>query len=196
MPCGIRDIDELGQAAMPALPIEEARKRVADSGYNGERTVVMAPMDLPQLGAFGLVTADLLGRLGMNVDFQPMDWGTQIQRTASREPVERGGWSMFHTSGSMVSMANPALNMYIRGQGLKGWVGWYDKPDIEALAQQWLASPAGAPQRDFYDRFQQILFNDPPLLPLGQYGVFTALRNGITGILDGTGSYPWNIRRT
>ena len=196
MPCGVKDVAEIGHADMPALPIEAARKRIAESGYNGERTVVMAPMDYPQLGAFGQVTADLMKRLGMNVDFQPMDWGTMIQRSASREPVEKGGWSMFHTSGSMPSMLNPALNMYVRGQGTKGWTGWYEKPEIEAIAQAWLDSPADSSQRDLFDRMQRILFDDPPLLPLGQYGVYAVRRNDITGILDGSGSYPWNVRRT
>ena len=195
MPCGVKDVVELGQADMPALPIAAARKLVAESGYNGERTGVMAPMDYPQLGAFGTVMADLLKRLGMNVDFQPMDWGTMIQRTSNRESVDKGGWSMFHTSGSMVSMINPALNMYVRGQGAKGWVGWYDKPEIEALAQEWLDSPAGGSNRALFDRYQRVLFDDPPLVPLGQYGVFTVRRNDITGILDGSASYPWNVRR-
>ena len=195
MPCGVKDVSELGQTDMPALPIAAARKLVAESGYNGERTVVLAPVDYPQLGAFGTVMADLLKRLGMNVDFQPVDWGTQIQRTTNREPVEKGGWSMFHTSGSMPSMLNPALNMYIRGQGAKGWTGWYDKPEVEALAQEWLSSSDPAGQRDLFDRMQRVLFDDPPLVPLGQYGVFTVRRNDITGILDGSASYPWNVRR-
>ncbi len=196
MPCGVRDVTEMGLADMPALPVEAARKAVAESGYNGERTVVLAPMDYPQLGAFGIVTADLLRRIGMNVDFQPMDWGTMIARTANREPVEKGGWSLFHTSGSMPSMLNPALNMYVRGQGAKGWSGWYDKPEIEALTQQWLDSPADSSQRELFDRIQRVLFDDPPLLPLGQYGVYTVRRKDITGILDGSASYPWNVRRT
>ncbi len=196
MPCGVKDVTELGAADMPGLDVEAARKAVAASGYNGERTVVMAPMDYPQLGAFGHVTADLFRRIGINVDFQPMDWGTMIQRTANRESVEKGGWSMFHTSGSMISMTNPALNMYIRGQGQKGWVGWYDKPEVETIAQEWLDTKPDEPQRDRFDRLQRILFADPPLLPLGQYTVFTARRRDITGILDGSASYPWNIRRT
>lgn len=195
MPCGVQGVEEIGAAAMPGLDTEAARRAVAVSGYNGERTVVMAPMDIPQLGTFGVVTADLLRKIGMNVDFQPMDWGTQIQRTSNREPVERGGWSMFHTAGSRVSMANPALNMYMRGQGLKGWVGWYDKPEVEAIAQEWLDSPSEAPRRDLYDRLQRVLLADPPFLPLGQFGAYTALGRGISGILDGTGSYPWNVRR-
>ncbi|MCX7380845.1 MAG: ABC transporter substrate-binding protein [Alphaproteobacteria bacterium] len=195
MPCGVKDVEEFGQADMPALSVAAARKLVAESGYNGERTVVIAPVDYPQLGAFGTVMADLLKRIGMNVDFQPMDWGTMIQRVTSREPVEKGGWSMFHTSGSKVSMINPALNMYVRGQGAKGWTGWYDKPEIEALTQQWLDSPAEGSARELFSRYQRVLFEDPPLVPLGQYGVFTVRRNEITGILDGSASYPWNVRR-
>ena len=195
MPCGVTDVVENGQADMPGLSIEAARKAVAESGYNGERTVVMAPMDYPQLGAFGQVSADLLKRIGMNVDFQPMDWGTMIARSANREAVEKGGWSLFHTSGSRPSMLNPALNMYIRGQGAKGWTGWYENPQVEALAQEWLNSADDRAQRGIFDRLQRVLFEDPPLLPLGQYGVSTVRRADISGILDGSGSYPWNVRR-
>ncbi len=196
MACGVPGVTEFGKAEMPALPVEAARKLVAESGYKGERAVVLAPMDYPQLGAFGHVTADLLKRIGMNVDFQPMDWGTMIARQANRDTVEKGGWSMFHTSGSMPSMLNPALNMYIRGQGAKGWTGWYENEQIEALNQEWLASPTTANQTTLFDKMQRILFDDPPFLPLGQYGVFTVRRNDITGILDGSASYPWNVRRT
>ena len=195
MPCGVADVTELGQADMPALSEAAAKAAVAASGYNGERTVIMAPMDYPQLGAFGQVSADLLKRIGMNVDFQPMDWGTMIQRTTSREGVEKGGWSLYHTSGSMPSMLNPALNMYIRGQGGKGWTGWYEKPEIEAASQEWLSSSPSVSQRPLFDRMQRVLFADPPFLPLGQYGVYTARRSDISGILDGSASYPWNVRR-
>ena len=42
---------------------------------------------------------------------------------------------------------------------------------------------------------QQVLFNDPPFVPLGQYTTFTTYSRDITGVLPGIGSYPWNIRR-
>ena len=93
-------------------------------------------------------------------------------------------------------MLNPALNMYIRGQGQKGWTGWYEKPEVEQMSQEWLSSPTDADQTALFDRMQRTLLADPPLLPLGQYGVYTVRRSDITGILDGSASYPWNIRRT
>lgn len=196
MPCGVYGVTEFGPSAMPAVSVDVAKKMVAESGYKGERAVVLAPMDYPQLGTFGQVTADLLKKIGVNVDFVPMDWGTMIARQANRDTVEKGGWSMFHTSGSMPSMLNPALNMYIRGQGAKGWTGWYENAEIESLSQEWLRSSTDANPTALFDKMQRILFEDPPFLPLGQYGVFTVHRNDITGILDGSASYPWNVRRT
>jgi hypothetical protein len=50
-------------------------------------------------------------------------------------------------------------------------------------------------QRALFDRMQAILFADPPFLRLGQYGAYAARGRDITGILDGSGSYPWNVRR-
>lgn len=196
-PCGAPGVTETaGTAAMP-MPedLTAAKKAIAEAGYSGERIALLVPTDIHHHNAFGQVSADLLRRLGMNVDFQAMDWGTMIQRITNRGPVEKGGWSLFHTAGSNVTMASPALNFFIRGMGEKGWTGWYEKPEIEALTQEWLDTPPEAPQQALYDRIQQILFDDPPFVPLGQYTTFTTYSRSVTGILPGIGSYPWNVRR-
>ncbi len=196
-PCGAPNVTEA--AGTPAMPMPDdltaAKRAIAAAGYNGEKVVLLVPTDIHHHNAFGQVSADLLRRLGMNLDFQAMDWGTMIQRTTNRGPVEQGGWSLFHTAGSMVATATPALNQYIRGMGTKGWTGWYDKPEIEALTQQWLDTPPEAPQQHFFERIQQVLFDDPPFVPLGQYTTFAAYGRDIVGALPGIGSYPWNIRR-
>ncbi len=197
LPCGAPDVSET--AGIAAMPMPEdlgaARRAIADAGYNGERIALLVPTDIHHHNAFGQVSGDLLRRLGMNLDYQAMDWGTMIQRITNRGPVEKGGWSLFHTAGSTVSTANPALNQYIRGMGEKGWTGWYAKPEIEALTQQWLDTPAEAPQQAVFERIQQILFEDPPFIPLGQYTTFATYGRDVTGALPGIGSYPWNIRR-
>ena len=38
-----------------------------------------------------------------------MDWGTLITRRASREPVDKNGWSVFFTVFIGPDMLNPAL---------------------------------------------------------------------------------------
>ena len=196
-PCGAPNVTETaGIAAMPmAEDLTAAKRAIAEAGYNGEKIALLVPTDIHHHNAFGQVSGDLLRRLGMNLDFQAMDWGTMIQRTTNRGPVEKGGWSLFHTAASMVSTASPALNFFIRGLGDKGWPGWYDKPEIEALTQTWLDTPPEAPQQDVYDRIQQVLFDDPPFVPLGQYTTFATYAQNIVGGLPGIGSYPWNIKR-
>ena len=78
-----------------------------EAGYKGEKVVIINPTDFPTIGPFGQITADLLRRCGMNVDLQETDWGSLVQRRVSREPVEKGGWSIFHTWWPGISIMNP-----------------------------------------------------------------------------------------
>ena len=71
--------------------IDALRKEVEASGYKGERIAVLGPMDIPSTKAIAEVTADLLKRLGVNLDFQAMDWATVVQRRVKQEPVDQGG---------------------------------------------------------------------------------------------------------
>jgi len=76
-----------------------ARALVAEAGLAGARAVVLNPTDFTILRSMGEITADAVRRLGLNVELANSDWGTVVQRRASREPLERGGWSMFHSFG-------------------------------------------------------------------------------------------------
>ena len=63
------------------------------------------------------------------------------------------------------------------------------------LTEAWRNAAPDAPQQEIYDQLQQVLFDDPPFVPLGQYSVFTTHGRDIAGILPGVVSYPWNVRR-
>ena len=175
--------------------LDRVRAELRTAGYNGERVVIINPTDFPTIGPFGQVMADLLRRLGMNVDLIETDWGSVVQRRASREPPERGGWSMFHTWWPGVSIINPAVNATLRGQGDRGWFGWYTNPRVEEAAAQWLVAETEAEQRRLAETIQRESFENAPILPLGQFFISTAYRSGLSGFVQGSGAYPWNIRR-
>lgn len=80
--------------------IEKARAAIKAAGYNGEKVVLLDPVDFPTWHAAALVTADLFKRLGFNVDLQTMDWGTAVQRRNNQEPVSAGGWSVAFTGNT------------------------------------------------------------------------------------------------
>jgi len=184
-----------GMAALKATPdFAKAKADLAAAGYNGERTVVMVATDLPALAALGLVGADMLKRAGMNVDVQSMDWGSVIQRRSSREPVEKGGWSVFFTSFFGLDQLTPAGHLGLRGNGLNGWFGWCDSPKLESLREEWFAAPDLPAQKAVAIRIQEQAFTDVPYIPLGEYSIPTAIRKEVTGLQKGIPVY-WGLKK-
>lgn len=171
-----------------------AKRMLQESGYAGQPVVIINPTDFPSIGPLGQVTAEALRAIGMNVDLRESDWGTVIQRRASRESVEKGGWSIFHTFGSAPAYANPAVSTLIRSQGANAWYGWPDNPATEAMIQDWLAAPDAATQGRVADAIGAAALNFVSTVPLGQFFVKTAFRRQVTGVLQGVAPYPWNVR--
>ncbi len=102
--------------------LDGAKKLLAQSGYAGQPVTCLVAQDQPITKAQGDVTADLLKRLGMNVDFAAIDWGTVGARRSVKTPPGQGGWQMFHTWHSGADCINPAVAIGIRGQRRQGLV--------------------------------------------------------------------------
>ena len=67
-----------------------------------------------------------------------MDFGTVVQRRASKEPIDKGGRSMFCASFPAVDYLDPLAAPSARGNGLKAWFGWPDDPKLESLHVSWM----------------------------------------------------------
>jgi peptide/nickel transport system substrate-binding protein len=184
--------DDAGRL-MKASPAA-ARAALKEAGYAGQKVVIINPTDYPNIGPLGQVTAQLLHDIGMTVDLQESDWGTVVQRRANRGPIESGGWSIFHTTGSIGSYANPAVSPLVRGQGDAGWFGWWNSPKAEEMVQDWLVAPDEASQKKIAEAIGTLALEEVATVPLGQFFIKAAFRKTITGILHGSSPYPWNVR--
>ena len=192
-PCGTAYGIETGPKGPGDLA--KAKAMLKDAGYTGEKVVILSPSDLPSIGPFGDVTADLLKKLGMNVELVQTDWGTVVQRRASKEPIDKGGWSIFHTWWPSNTIANPATNPTLRGQGQQGWFGWYKNDRVEQLAAAWLVAPTEAEQARLAAAIQDESMQQVPIVPLGRYFIRTAYRADLTGFVRSSVSLPWGVRR-
>jgi peptide/nickel transport system substrate-binding protein len=187
---------DAGMSALTsARDLAKVKAEIAAAGYNGERVVLLHPTDIASAKALADITNELLKQLGMNVDDQAMDWATLVQRRAKKEPVDQGGWSIYHTSWSGPDQMNPVGHVFLRGNGLDATVGWPTSAKLEALRQAWLEAPDLAAQQKVAAEMQAQAFIDVPYIPLGQYFVPTAYRANLDGVLDGNPVF-WNIRRT
>jgi peptide/nickel transport system substrate-binding protein len=193
-PCGTPYGTELGASVYKA-DIEGAKADINASGYAGEKIVIINPTDFASIAPFGDVTYDLFRKLGLNVEIAETDWGTVVQRRGSREPVQKGGWSIFHTWWTGSSTANPAVSAPLRGQGSTGWFGWYENSKIEDLTTRWLQTPTDAERLQLTNAIQAEAFETVPSIPLGQFFIRSAYRSDLTGVLEGTGTYSWNVQR-
>jgi peptide/nickel transport system substrate-binding protein len=85
--CGTPMASDAGAAALTGKrDFDKAKKR-----YQGEKIVVLDAVDTPNPHAHALVTADLLKKLGLNVEIAASDWGNLVIRRASKKPVAEGG---------------------------------------------------------------------------------------------------------
>jgi peptide/nickel transport system substrate-binding protein len=168
---------------------EKLRAALAAAGYKGERIVILAASDFPTINAMAEVGADMLKRIGFNVDYQAIDWGSVVQRRTSKEPVDKGGWSIFFTYLGGTGNISPAAHLALRSNGAKAWFGWPDLPKVEALRLAWFDAPDLAAQQKVARALQVQAFEDVPYVPMGMYYQPTAFRKTISGVPAGFPQY-------
>ena len=161
------------------------KRELAAAGYKGERIVYLEPTDVPRINAIAEVGADMLRKLGMNVDVVATDWGTTVQRSVSRQPPDKGGWHVFAAFSGGYDMSAPGSHQLMRGNGDGAYNGWPDLPKLEALRDEWLFAENEADGRALARRMQEQALQDVPYLPLGLYYQPSAYRSDLTGVPKG-----------
>jgi peptide/nickel transport system substrate-binding protein len=176
---------EAGADALKVRSLERAREALRAAGYTNQKVVQLHASDFPTIGAQSQVTADLLRRLGVNLEFVATDWGTVVQRRASREPVERGGWSIFHTTWAGPDWWDPAAAIGMRavGTGPGSWFGWPTSEKMEALREQWFDAPNLEERKRIAREIQIEAFQVVPHVPLGHFLSPSAWRANVTGVI-------------
>ncbi len=174
---------------------EKARALLKESGYDGRPIVVLDPTDQPFVHQMALITAQNLRQIGANVQVRAMDWSTLLTVRASKEPPERGGWSIFHTWSLGVDIMSPLLNTPLRATGEKAWFGWPDDASIETLKEVWAKAPTPQLQKAAADNIQKRGFEFVTHVPIGQFTTPTAYRTSVSGIIPSPVPFLWNVEK-
>ncbi len=194
-PCGTPLSSGVGSAAMDGK-LDEARSILKASKYDGRKIVILSPSDQPLLSPLGAVTADLLTKIGMQVDLVSTDWGTLLARRASQKPVDEGGWNIFHTTAVAPEFMSPASHLALRGNGASAWAGWPTDAKIEALRTEWFGAPNLAVERTIAAEMEQRAFDQVPYVPLGQIQQPTLYNSAVQGIVSASAPLFWNLRKS
>jgi peptide/nickel transport system substrate-binding protein len=169
----------------PNPDLAALREAVKAAGYNGEKVVFLGAADVPRITAICEVGADLLGKIGLNVDYVSTDWGTVVQKITRNQPIAEGGWSIFGSMWGGLDWDNPAGDAALRGNGKDAWYGWPTAPKLEAIRDQWLHATDAPTLKSLAADMQQQAFVDAPAMPLGLYYQPVAYRSDLTDMMKG-----------
>jgi peptide/nickel transport system substrate-binding protein len=172
--------------------LDAARRLIRESGYGGEPIVCLAAQDIPNHKAWGDVTADLLKRLGMNVDLIAVDWGTVVARRAQKTPPSKGGWHIYHTGIFAVDTIDPTQK-WVRAAGDQALNGWAKSTAIESEVAAWFDALNPDAEKAIAGRINRAPTEDVVYAPLGAYLTKYAFQNGLSGVSGGPAPFFWNI---
>jgi peptide/nickel transport system substrate-binding protein len=176
----------------------EARRLLAESGYDGTPVVVLAPGDVVTLKAQPIIAAQLLREAGFKVDVQAADWQTVVSRRASQKPPKEGGWNMFFTNLTAADVVNPVGLLAINSKGRNGgWFGWPEDSKVEAMRDAFARSTSPEEQKKIAAEIQKRVYDEVIYIPLGQYLTTAAWRKSLSGVLDGPATPVfWNVDKS
>ena len=173
-----------------------AKKLLEEAGYKGEPITCVVAQDQPITKAFGDVTADLLKKLGMNVDFVATDWGTVGARRAQKTPPAQGGWHMFHTWHAGADCINPAAYNALRANGDKAWFGWPTSEPVETEITNWFNAKSLDEEKAVAARINKAAIDDVVFAPTGFFLGYTAWRKNVSGVTKGPIPLFWGVSKT
>ena len=188
--------DAGGEVLSGPRRIEEAKKLLAESGYKGEKVVLCVATDVQITKAQGDVTADLLQKIGMNVDYQALDWGTVGARRAKKDPPSAGGWNIFHTWHAGADCLNPAPYTAFDAGGDKAWFGWPKNDAIQAGIGKWYDAPDLAAEKAAIADLNKQAMEFVTYGPTGFFLQYQGWRKNIGGIVKAPFPVFWGVTKT
>jgi len=192
-PCGSPYATDSGWPAAPDRA--RARALVSESGYDGTPVVLLDPPDKTNTHLFTLVAAQMLQDIGLKTDLQVVDWATVTSRRASKEPVEKGGWSVFIPGPGGLDLMDPLRSLPLRANCERAWFGWPCDAEIERLRAQFADALTDTDRKQIARALQSRATQVAPYWPLGTLLISRAFRSDLTGFTNASVPVYWNVAR-
>ena len=184
-----------GTELLRSAGTEAARKALAESGYRGEPVAILHAQTSGLLNNPGLMVADQLRRAGFTVDLRSSDYATVAQRRLSKEPVEKGGWSITPVVWNGIDLINPLANPGVAFNCVPYYTGWYCDPKQTALLAQLAVTSAPEERRRLADALQAAFHENVDVIIGGQFSAPAAWRSNLEGVIPFPIPLFWNLSR-
>ncbi|MCO5966019.1 ABC transporter substrate-binding protein [Sinorhizobium meliloti] len=176
---------------------EKAKQLFRESGYAGEKVLILDPTDWHEGDSASQLLAATLQKIGINAQLEPMDWGALSTRRANKGPIENGGWNIFITTEMDYSLGNPLTDPLQTANGDKAWYGWPQNEDYEALRAKWANIQTVDERKALARKMQGIWWDFVGDIRFGRYISPVARRRTLTGLIGVPAVVPmWNMQKS
>jgi peptide/nickel transport system substrate-binding protein len=182
-------------AGWPKPDAAKAKQLVKESGYDGSPIVLLDATETA-LHPQTLVVAQAMRDIGLNVDYQAMDWPTLSTRRASKKPLAEGGWSAFMSGPASPDMFEPVGHLALRSNCEKAWFGWPCDDEIEKLRAEFTMIPDLAGRAANARAVQLRAIETVPYVPVGQFFLVRGYQKNLSGLLSVGLPVYWSVGRT
>ena len=196
MVCGGPYGFETGGEPYAKQDLEKARQLLKESGYNGEKIVVIGAADIPSLNALTLMTVENLKKIGANVEPVIADWGSIVTRRSKMDAPDKGGWHIFHTTFGGAGGSHLLTSLPVGTNCEKAWFGWPCDATAEEIRSKFAKEPDPAKQKVLAEAFQKRLWEVIPFVPLAQYTQPVPHRKNVIGIRKSPIQTFWGVDKT
>ncbi len=186
---------EGGQILEGPRKYDAAKALLKEAGYNGEKIAMMVPTDVAITKAEGDVAGDMLAKIGLNVDYQALDWGTVGARRSMKKPVSEGGWNIFFTWHAGADCINPAPYTALAANGDKAWFGWPSSDKVQAGIAEWYAAPDAAAEKAALVKTNIAAFEDVVYAPTGFFLGYQSWSKKVSGVVKAPFPVFWDVKK-
>lgn len=161
----------------------DAKGRLFDRSGNRVEFTLMTNAGNTEREAIGVMVKQDLEDLGMKVNFKPVEFNSLVNKLLSTydwDMVIMGltGSPLEPNGGKNVWMSNGALHMFNQrsqndfGKNILPW-----EKELDFLFEKGATALTFASRKKFYDRYQEIIYNEKPMIYLYSPLRITAIRN-------------------
>jgi peptide/nickel transport system substrate-binding protein len=193
--CGAPFSNDAGSEAIARPSLERAQALLREAGYNGERVVLLHPLDSPLLNPFGTVLIDRMRRAGFNLDVQGSDWASIAQRWVQRAPLDRGGWSVVPVVYTGFDMSDPLSNLGVGFNCTNNQPWGYCVEPMRPVIERFEAENDPERRRALAGELQRLAIENATFPIAGQFRSPAAWRAELRGVIDFGFPVIWNIER-
>lgn len=174
--CGSDLETSAGGEPYRAVDLPAAKELLSQSGYRGEKVVVLVPTDSTELNGAALVVVQSLRSIGLNVEVQDMSLSSVFARRLKKDAPEQGGWSAFVTTAAEFDADSPVTNAWLSAPCGNSLPGWPCDAQLDKLRSAYANETIPERRRQLLDVFQRRAYETVPYISYGQY--FPAMAAG------------------